>query len=101
MREEKMSATPQKQANTTPNLDQLCINTIRTLTIDAVQKAESGHAGLPLGLRAAGLCALDPLPQAQPAEPEVGQPRPLPALRRPRLDAALLAPLSHGLRPRA
>src|SRR5206468_10090802 len=43
------SATPQKEANTTPNLDQLCINTIRTLTIDAVQKAESGHAGLPLG----------------------------------------------------
>src|SRR3982751_4716330 len=44
-----MSATPQKQANTTADLDQLCINTIRTLTIDAVQKAESGHAGLPLG----------------------------------------------------
>jgi transketolase len=44
-----MSATQEKQANTTPNLDQLCINTIRTLTIDAVQKAESGHAGLPLG----------------------------------------------------
>src|ERR1043165_6909297 len=47
--ERKMSATQEKQANTTPNLDQLCINTIRTLTIDAVQKAESGHAGLPLG----------------------------------------------------
>ncbi len=30
-------------------LDQLCINTIRTLTIDAVQKAESGHPGLPMG----------------------------------------------------
>src|SRR3954469_23070808 len=44
-----MTATPQKEANTTPNLDQLCINTIRTLTIDAVQKAESGHPGLPLG----------------------------------------------------
>src|SRR5947209_6593222 len=44
-----MSATPQKETNTTVNLDQLCINTIRTLTIDAVQKAESGHAGLPLG----------------------------------------------------
>jgi transketolase len=44
-----MSATPRKEANTTADLDQLCINTIRTLTLDAVQKAESGHPGLPLG----------------------------------------------------
>lgn len=32
------------------NLDQLCINTIRTLSIDAVQKANSGHPGAPMGL---------------------------------------------------
>lgn len=31
------------------DLDTLCINTIRTLSIDVVQKADSGHPGLPLG----------------------------------------------------
>ena len=39
----------QQQSDVTPELDQLCINTIRALAIDAVQKAESGHPGLPLG----------------------------------------------------
>lgn len=32
-----------------PSLDQLCINTIRTLSIDGVQKAQSGHPGMPMG----------------------------------------------------
>ncbi len=32
------------------NLDLLCINTIRTLSIDAVQQANSGHPGAPMGL---------------------------------------------------
>jgi transketolase len=33
----------------TANLDQLCINTIRCLAMDAVQKANSGHPGMPMG----------------------------------------------------
>ena len=32
------------------NIDQLCIDTIRTLSIDAVQQANSGHPGAPMGL---------------------------------------------------
>ncbi len=30
-------------------LDQLCINTIRFLAVDGVQKANSGHPGMPMG----------------------------------------------------
>src|SRR5438132_1245621 len=46
----EMSARMQTESDITPELDQLCINTIRALAIDAVQKAESGHPGLPLGM---------------------------------------------------
>src|SRR5437016_3108365 len=34
----------------TDQLDQLCINTIRTLSIDAIQQAKSGHPGTPMAL---------------------------------------------------
>ncbi len=34
---------------TPSDIDQLCINTIRFLSIDAVQKANSGHPGMPMG----------------------------------------------------
>src|SRR3954467_717618 len=44
-----MIATPRQETGDTTELDQLCINTIRALSLDAVQKAESGHPGLPLG----------------------------------------------------
>jgi transketolase len=35
-------------------LDQLCINTVRTLAMDAVQQAESGHPGTPMALAPLG-----------------------------------------------
>jgi len=35
---------------TSTTLDQLCVNTIRTLAIDGVQKANSGHPGMPMGM---------------------------------------------------
>ena len=36
-------------------LDQLCINTVRFLSVDAVQQANSGHPGMPLGAAAMAL----------------------------------------------
>src|SRR5579871_455332 len=38
-----------QQASSQAGLDQLCINSIRVLAIDAVQKANSGHPGMPMG----------------------------------------------------
>lgn len=34
---------------TTQSLDELCVNSIRFLAVDAVEKAKSGHPGLPMG----------------------------------------------------
>ncbi|MEO8619549.1 MAG: transketolase [bacterium] len=38
----------------TTSLDTLCINTVRTLSMDAVQKANSGHPGTPMALAPLG-----------------------------------------------
>src|ERR1700753_1841344 len=36
--------------NPNAKIDQLCVNTIRTLSMDAVQAADSGHPGTPMAL---------------------------------------------------
>jgi len=46
-----MTATAGKSAPVADsNLDRLCIDTVRTLSMDAVQKADSGHPGTPMAL---------------------------------------------------
>jgi len=45
-----MSGTQVAPMASDVGIDQLCINTIRTLSIDAVQQANSGHPGTPMAL---------------------------------------------------
>src|SRR5271167_343031 len=45
-----MSTTQVAKTPSDTELDELCINTIRTLSIDAVQAANSGHPGTPMAL---------------------------------------------------
>jgi hypothetical protein len=45
-----MSAARAVNLLTDTELDQLCVNTIRTLSIYAVQQAKSGHPGMPMAL---------------------------------------------------
>ncbi len=45
-----MSVMQIVESATETGIDQLCINTIRTLSIDAVQQAKSGHPGTPMAL---------------------------------------------------
>ncbi len=51
-------------------LDTLCINTIRTLAIDAVQQANSGHPGAPMGLAPATYCLWQEFLRYDPEDPK-------------------------------
>jgi transketolase len=51
------------------DLDQLCINTIRTLSIDAIQKANSGHPGTPMALAPLAYTLWQSFLRFDPADP--------------------------------
>ena len=50
-------------------IDQLCINTIRTLSIDAVQQANSGHPGTPMGMAPVVYCLWQRFLRFDPKDP--------------------------------
>lgn len=54
----------------TKTIDQLSIDTIRTLSIDAVQKANSGHPGMPMGAAPMGYALYAKLMKHNPSNPE-------------------------------
>lgn len=51
------------------SLDDLCINTIRFLAVDAVQQARSGHPGMPMGDAAMGYALWDRFLRFNPRDP--------------------------------
>ena len=58
------------QFQTSPaNIDQLCINTIRTLAMDAVQKANSGHPGTPMAMAPVAYCLWQQFLRFDPEDP--------------------------------
>lgn len=52
------------------SLDELCVNTLRLLAVDMVQKAGSGHPGMPLGSAAMAYALWDRFLQINPADPK-------------------------------
>jgi len=62
----KMKKTAAKRSNT---IDNLCVNAIRTLAMDAVQAANSGHPGAPMGLAAAAYVLWTRVLKHNPANP--------------------------------
>src|ERR1700738_2679823 len=62
-------AVSDQSVATGKQLDQLCINTIRTLSMDAVQKANSGHPGTPLALAPVAYCLWQQFLRYDPENP--------------------------------
>ncbi len=50
-------------------LDELCINTLRFLAVDAVQKANSGHPGMPMGAATMAYVLWDRFLKHDPEDP--------------------------------
>src|SRR4051795_1438712 len=56
-------------ARDTQALDKLCIDTIRSLSMDAVQKANSGHPGTPMALAPVAYLLYTRAMKHSPADP--------------------------------
>ncbi len=53
----------------TTDTDQLCVDTIRTLAMDAIQKANSGHPGLPMGMAPTAYVLFRKIMRHDPSDP--------------------------------
>ncbi|MGB2691144.1 MAG: transketolase, partial [Thermodesulfobacteriota bacterium] len=62
-----MASKPNKKKD---KLEQLIINTIRTLSMDAVQKANSGHPGTPMSMALVAYTIWDKFMNFNPQNPD-------------------------------
>ena len=65
-----MSDQSEKSQHVHPDLAEKCINTIRFLAVDAVQKANSGHPGMPMEASALAYVLWSRLMRYNPANPQ-------------------------------
>jgi len=63
------SSASQQNNSASSALDELCINTIRTLAMDAVQQANSGHPGTPMALAPVSYCLWQRFLHFDPEDP--------------------------------
>ena len=63
-------------------LEELAVNIIRGLAMDGMQKAKSGHPGMPMGMADVAYVLWTKYLRHSPKDPQLAQPRSLRALRR-------------------
>src|SRR5580692_10451172 len=64
-----VTGTSASLQNSPTPMEMLCINTIRTLSIDAVQAANSGHPGTPMGMAPVAYCLWQEFLRYDPGDP--------------------------------
>jgi transketolase len=64
-----VTGTSASVQNIATPMEMLCINTIRTLSIDAVQAANSGHPGTPMGMAPVAYCLWQEFLRYDPNDP--------------------------------
>ena len=65
-----MTSTTPPPASASPEVDLLAVNTIRALAMDAVEQAQSGHPGTPMGLAPLGYRLFTRYLKHDPADPD-------------------------------
>ena len=58
------------QSTSTKSVEELCINSIRFLAVDAIEKAQSGHPGLPMGAAPMAFVLWDKFMRFNPKNPK-------------------------------